>query len=631
MMTSFSAGKFWLLAAVVFTSSFGQAAKIPKRPQNFIAQHNAFLDWYGSDDGLWSFMVDEDDVSSRPEEEEEGSEQVHPPAEVTTLDSSDGQPQEQAGSSAPVMPTLPPPPSHPQPVVPASSLHEPPPVFPQAQGPPPSEVPPGVEEPQPATLPPFRPHPATRRPVDPPVTRPDQPRPFYRPGQLQLNWPQRPSGPLPPPPRPIASQEVDQEEPQLSGPRVTAQARPGPRPFPAGQHWHPAPWPPRPSRPLPPPPRPAVNQEVDQEPTSESDKQPQEASQAQQGHRPYPHPTGQHWHPAAPWVQRPARPLPPRPSVDQELDQEPTSESEERQQPELRPGAAQARPGPRPVPRPTGQYWHPAPWPPRPSRPLLPRPTVDQELDQEPATESEETDSSVPEFGAQSSPAGPFPAGQHWHPAAPWPARRPFGNRFSPPPPMPVPDQPADEEGSDDEPEGQERHWPQRPRVRPGSFPHQGRLPPPSFNATAEGPSAEGIPPRPFQRPPPGLWWQRPRPPMPRPANATVPMVGACGTPDLAPNPGLCVNVDVPCPTNDRFRTRAVGFCADGQRKCCSTLPKNVMRLPVATAYPGLKCRVADGRVGHCVRFMRGCPGVQTNGVALCGGFANAQLCCVTG
>ena len=116
--------------------------------------------------------------------------------------------------------------------------------------------------------------------------------------------------------------------------------------------------------------------------------------------------------------------------------------------------------------------------------------------------------------------------------------------------------------------------------------------------------------------------------PPPRPANATVLMVGACGTPDLAPNPGLCVDVDVPCPSNDRFRTRAVGFCADGELKCCSTLPKNVMRLPVATAYPGLKCR-SDGRVGQCVRFMQGCPGVRSNAVGLCGGFANAQLCCV--
>jgi len=133
-MTSFLTWKFWLFAALVVTAvvSFAQAANIPskKPPQNFISQHNAFLDWYGSDDGLWSFMVKEDDVSSHLEEEDEGSEQVHPPAEVTTLDSSNGQAQKEAGSLA----TKPPPFHQPQPV-PASSHHEPP-VFPQRQGPP---------------------------------------------------------------------------------------------------------------------------------------------------------------------------------------------------------------------------------------------------------------------------------------------------------------------------------------------------------------------------------------------------------------------------------------------------------------------------------------------------------------
>lgn len=112
-------------------------------------------------------------------------------------------------------------------------------------------------------------------------------------------------------------------------------------------------------------------------------------------------------------------------------------------------------------------------------------------------------------------------------------------------------------------------------------------------------------------------------------AAAVFPVVGVCGNADLALNPGLCIDKKEDCPSNDRFRTKTVGFCADGERKCCSTLPKNVLRLPSAAAYPGLKCRTEDGRVGVCARFMQGCPPAHTHPNALCGRFANAQLCCL--
>lgn len=115
----------------------------------------------------------------------------------------------------------------------------------------------------------------------------------------------------------------------------------------------------------------------------------------------------------------------------------------------------------------------------------------------------------------------------------------------------------------------------------------------------------------------------------PTAAAAVFPVVGACGTAALALNPGLCIDKEEDCPSNDRFRTKTVGFCADGERKCCSTLPKNVLRLPSAAAYPGLKCRTEDGRVGVCARFMQGCPPAHTHPNALCGRFANAQLCCL--
>merc|ERR1712029_294606 len=131
--------------------------------------------------------------------------------------------------------------------------------------------------------------------------------------------------------------------------------------------------------------------------------------------------------------------------------------------------------------------------------------------------------------------------------------------------------------------------------------------------------------------------------------NATLPLVprvGACGSQDLAANPGICVPQDEACPTNDKFRTKAVGFCAvaparmdgipvdhdekDEVEKCCSTVPRNVRNLPVAAAFPGYRCRTPDGRVGKCSRFMRGCTDIAgyPNPVALCGAFRNAQLCC---
>ena len=51
--------------------------------------------------------------------------------------------------------------------------------------------------------------------------------------------------------------------------------------------------------------------------------------------------------------------------------------------------------------------------------------------------------------------------------------------------------------------------------------------------------------------------------------NATLPLVprvGACGGADLAANPGICVPQKEACPTNDRFTTKAVGFCSKAEK-----------------------------------------------------------------
>jgi len=119
------------------------------------------------------------------------------------------------------------------------------------------------------------------------------------------------------------------------------------------------------------------------------------------------------------------------------------------------------------------------------------------------------------------------------------------------------------------------------------------------------------------------------------------PRVGLCGS-HLREHPGVCVPQSQACPTHEMFNTRAVGFCSnqaeilerqvglEGSReafKCCSTLPKGVLQLPVAQAFPGLACRNQEGKIGKCHRFMKGCPDQET-ALATCGAFRTAQLCC---
>jgi len=150
------------------------------------------------------------------------------------------------------------------------------------------------------------------------------------------------------------------------------------------------------------------------------------------------------------------------------------------------------------------------------------------------------------------------------------------------------------------------------------------------------------FPPRPpmfFRRPPPQMFrnnetaGEEERP-------VFFPRVGLCGS-HLREHPGVCVPQSQECPTHEMFNTRAVGFCSNQAEalerqvgedsgeafKCCSTLPKGVLELPVAQAFPGLACRNQEGKIGKCHRFMKGCPDQET-ALATCGAFRNAQLCC---
>lgn len=64
--------KLWLAATVVFGVCHGgkipQAAAVKKSEVNFISQHNAFLDWYNDESGLWGLSITDASASSTDEE-----------------------------------------------------------------------------------------------------------------------------------------------------------------------------------------------------------------------------------------------------------------------------------------------------------------------------------------------------------------------------------------------------------------------------------------------------------------------------------------------------------------------------------------------------------------------------------